>query len=428
MNRFVLFLFVSAFSFQTYGQVVVPIGAVSKPLDSEVVLTLTNRIQHYNWKPKNEKDKLDNAINSPKSVNILQEKSKYYVNSLEGYATIVYDLNTHKRLKEIKHIFNQNNQHLFKDTLFFEYPFRTKKSNLNIFSGKPVEGCFSHNGKYFWATYYRRSYDRNAMDPSALCIIDTETDEIIRVMPTGPLPKMISCSPDSKRIAVTHWGDNTVALIDISSSDVNDFQYLVNISIGNRMKLNFNKDSVINRDQNCGLCLRGTIFSPDSKYLLVGKMGGASVAVVDVATEKLIGSIEGPKPNIRHLVINNDNLFLSINRGGYVQKANFSDILKGIESRDFNYKKWNNVFVGIGARTICVHPNGKYLFAAVNNESIISIVRTSDMEVIGNCEVDSYPVGMDIDNEGNTLIVTSQGKSGKGGGNSVCIFNIELKL
>ena len=410
-----------------HAQTRVPIGTKSTPESSEVSLTLTNRIQHYNRTPKDSKDKFDTAINSPKSVNILFEKSKYYVNSLEGFETVVYDLNTHEQLKVIKHTFNSSNQHLFSETNFFDYTFRTTKGNPNVFRGKPVEGCFSHNGRYFWVTYYRRSFDRNAIDPSALCIIDTETDEIVRVMPTGPLPKMISSSPDNQRVAVTHWGDNTVALIDVSSPNVKDFRYLENISIGNRMRLNFAQDSTVNRDQNCGLCLRGTIFSPDSKYLLVGQMGGASVSIIDVKTQKHIGSVSGAMPNIRHLVIHNGYLYLSINRDGYVQKANFTDILNNIANKNFVYRGWENARVGTGARTISIHPSGKYIFAAVNNDSKISIIRTSDMKVIGSCEVDSFPVGMDICDKGETLITTSQGRSSQGGGNSVSIYRINIK-
>lgn len=55
-----------------------------------------------------------------------------------------------------------------------------------------------------------------------LAVIVTRTDEIIRLFETGPLPKMITTSPDGSRIAVTHWGNNTVGVLDISSDD----QYL----------------------------------------------------------------------------------------------------------------------------------------------------------------------------------------------------------
>ena len=54
------------------------------------------------------------------------------------------------RIKQINHTFNSENQELFDQTYFFDYPFRTKSKELNYFKGKPVEGCFSHEGKYLW--------------------------------------------------------------------------------------------------------------------------------------------------------------------------------------------------------------------------------------------------------------------------------------
>ena len=125
---------------------------------------------------------------------------------------IWFDLSTLNRIKVINHKFKQKDLILFKDTSVFDYEFRNRKSQFNIFKGKPVESCFSHNGKYLWVTYYRRDYDINAQSPSAVAIIDTDKDSIVRVMPTGPLPKMIAASPNNKFIAVTHWGDNTVGL------------------------------------------------------------------------------------------------------------------------------------------------------------------------------------------------------------------------
>ena len=83
--------------------------------------------------------------------------------------------------------------------------------------------------------------------------------------------------------------------------------------------------------------------------------------------------------------------------------------------------------MGYGARTIEVDPTGRYLFVAVSNESEIVIVRTEDMKIIATCPVDSFPVGLDVSADGKYVIVTSQGKAGKGGGNSVMIFEIKYK-
>ena len=403
----------------------VPIGTSSNSAGSGISISLVKRFQHYNANTKNENDVFDVSINSPKSVNILNSKNKFYVNSLEGEETAVYDLTTFKKIKIIKHSFNASNQYLFKGDANASFIYKTKTGNLNYFNGKPVESCFSHNGKYLWITYYRKSYDANAIDPSAVCIIDTDTDAIVRVMTTASLPKMIACSPDSKTIAISHWGDNTVSLIDISSGNPSSFSYLDNIVIDYRMNLNFSSNTKIDRDNNCGNCLRGTEFTPDNKYILVGKMGSNGIAIIDIEKRKYLGTVTGMKTNMRHLIIKDAWLYLSSNKYGYVQKTLLSDFVKyfSTASKMGAYDKWQNAFVGIGARTISIDPSGKYLFAAVNNESKVSIVRTSDMKVLASCNADSYPVGMDMSEDGKTLIVTAQGKTG-GGGNSVMVFKV----
>lgn len=403
----------------------VPVGTKSTPETSEVRLTLSARIQGYNSYVKNNNDIYDKTIGSPKSAIILEEKNKFYINNLENKATAVYDLGNYSMLKNIKHKFTNENSLLFKDTSLFDYKFNTRSSQFNIFQGKPVEGCFSHNKKYLWVTYYRRTYDRNAVDPSALAIIDTDKDEIIRVMPTGPLPKMIACSPDNRYIAVTHWGDNTIGIIDISSDDVGSFKYIKLFEVGKRIKLNFDNTTKIDRDKDCGYCLRGTVFSPDSKYLLVARMGGGGIAVFDMINMKYIRSVFGMQTNIRHLTVLGDQLYISTNITGYVQIANVYDLIDSAVNSGSNYTNWRSKYVGKGVRTIAVSADGKYIFAAVNNESKVSVIRTADMNIISSINVDSFPVGMDIANENSRLIVTSQGKISCGGGQSVMIFDIE---
>lgn len=408
----------------------VPIKTTSTPAGADVTMVLKKRFQHYNEFPGNPNDIFDRNIHSPKSVNILDGKNKFYVHSLEGRVTTVYSLDSFKLKKVIQHAFDKGNQHLFKDTYYFDYKFKENNKTPNIFEGKPVESCFSHGGKYLWVTYYRRTYDLNAAEPSALCIIDTEKDSIVRVMPTAPLPKMIACSPDNKTIAVTHWGDNTVGLIDISGEDPQAFTAITNMVIDYRLTMDFSSSVQVDRDAECGHCLRGTTFSPDGKYVLIGKMGDSGIAVVDVEKRAYLGSIYGMKDNLRHLVIYGDYLYLSINKHGYVQKTEWRKLLQHFtdngSSKAKPYTDWKSIYVGTGARTIVLRKDGKYLFAAVNNESKIVAVRTEDMKIVAECKADSYPVGMDISEDGKWVMVTAQGK-GNGGGNSVMIYEVTYK-
>jgi YVTN family beta-propeller protein len=406
----------------------VAIGQKSSPEQAEVRMQLVHRMQHYEANTTHAHDVYDASVYSPKSVNILDKKLKFYVQSLEGESTSVYSLKSYQLLKVIRHRFTAKNQYLFRDQNYFDYLFRTASQQVNVFDGKPVESCFSHEGKYLWVTYYRRSYDINAIDPSALCIIDTDADTIVRVMPTAPLPKMITCSPDNKTIVVSHWGDNTVGLIDISSSQPLKFHYTAQIAVDKRIENPLDTSVKIDRDNNCGNCIRGTVFTPDNRYVFVGKMGSNSCSVIDVFNKKNIGSIKGMRSNMRHLLIHDSFIYLSINKSGYVQKANWRELIQHHLKHGSKkaFKKWQEVFVGPGARTICVSPNGRYVFAAVNQSSQIAVVNTFSMKVVATCLADSYPVGMDISADGRLLIVTAQGKS-NGGGNSVMLYQLSYQ-
>jgi DNA-binding beta-propeller fold protein YncE len=133
--------------------------------------------------------------------------------------------------------------------------------------------------------------------------------------------------------------------------------------------------------------------------------------------------------NVRHLVINGDNLFLSANTPGMVQKCNWRSFVKSRiqnEEKEVQFTDFESIYVGSGARTIVTTSDGKYLFAAVNNGSKIVGVRTSDMNIVAEIPADSYPVGMDISSDDSELIVTAQGKS-SGGGNSVMVFKLKFK-
>ncbi len=405
------------------------IGTISTPDNAEVKLRLNARIKAYSTIVKDSNDYYDTDINSPKSVEIFETAGKFYVNSLEGCETIVYDLHTLKKLKVIKHNFSSSKSYLFTNELPFGYTYGKQISHPNIFSGKPVECTFTHNKKYLWVTYYRRSYDTNAQEPSAVAVIDTETDTIVRVLPCGPLPKMIAASHNNNYIAITHWGDNTVSLVDISSEKVSDWKFVKQVVIDYKMTLNYNDSIPVNRDENCGHCLRGTAFTPDDKYLLIGKMGGSGgIAVIDMQKMQYIRTVQGMRTNLRHLVITDSTLYISANSWGVVQKTALSRFLKFIaedDSKKQKYTQWEECAVGVGARTISVTKDEKYIFAAVNNSAKVAVIRSADMQKIAEIPADSFPVGLSLTDEGDYVIVTAQGKEGYGGtGNSVMIYKV----
>ena len=415
------------FSVSARAQAIHPrVGAETQSADGQIKVRLVGKHQQFSAKDTG----YDKDIYSPKSVNIHPNGKKYYVNSLEGGATVVYDMATHEKLAVVSHRFNGSEKHLWAPESGF-YKF-THYQPSNAFMGKPVESCFSHGGRYLWVPYYRRSFDINAQDPSAIAVIDTQADSIIRLFETGPLPKMIRTSHDGKTIAVSHWGNNTVGLLDISSDNPVDWHHRSMLVVDYILPLNFSLTVPVDRDNGSGYALRGTVFTPDDRYLLVGCMGGSGgIAVIDLEKGEYLGRMTGMMTNMRHLVINGDYLYLSINGAGCIQRISLESFLKAVgQMREAGKKTgkvdgWETCSVGKGARTMELSPSGNYAFVACNVASRIYVVDTRLMKEICRVEVDSYPVGLDISDDGSMVIVTSQSRSNAGGGNAVNIFEVE---
>ena len=371
-------------------------------------------------------DLYDGGVRSPKSAAFSPDGRKLYINALEGGQTLVYAFPSLKRLAAITHAFDAGDAALFqRETTVFDYPFfNGREGNRNVFAGKPVEMAFSHGGRYLWVPYYRRSYDPNASSPSAMAIIDTRSDRIVRVMPTGPLPKYIAVSPDSTVAVVTHWGDNTLGAIDIRGDDPAQFRYVGHWTVEYRMPVEGLEG---NRDSNCGFCLRGTVFTPDGKTVLVARMGGGGLAGFEASTGRYLGTLLDFVPNPRHILISPDGrtLYASGNQSGAIGRYDLTAMLRalaGAGGKRIVGPGGETLAVGRGARTIVLSPDGRTLYAAINNESRLVKVDLAGWRVVDRATVDPFTVGLAVSPDGRTIVTTSQGRSGQGGGNSVGLY------
>jgi YVTN family beta-propeller protein len=397
---------------------------------AQIQLIREKRVQSFSAKTSSPNDIFDRSINSPKSALFSEDGRKLYINSLEGGQTVVYQWPSLQKIKVIDHLFNSRNQNLFQngEQTVFNYPYY--KSNLNganFFRGKPVEMTLSHAGRFLWITYYRRDFDTSGQSPSAVAIVDTNTDEILRVMPTGPIPKYVAISPDGQTAAITHWGDNTVALIDISSGSPQDFTYTKLLTV-ERQVSQADKGGT-DRDATCGFCLRGTVFSPDSRFLFVARMGGGGIAGFDLLQNRYLGTIINVRATPRHLLISPDQkkLISSSNVSGYVSIFSLDTLTNELMNANGQRVRGTGakeISVGSGARTIEIEPNGKYVYVAVNNDTKVVAIDLETSKVVSEVKVDPFPVGLAISKDGSYIAVTSQGHAGRGGGNAVNIIRV----
>ncbi len=364
-------------------------------------------------------DIYDVRIQSPKSAMFSQDGKKLYINALEGGQTLVYSFPELQPLRAIDHTFGAADAALFQnETTVFGYPyFHGKAGQYNHFLGKPVEMAMSHNGKYLWVPYYRRSFDLNASSPSALAIIDMQTDKVVRVMPTGPLPKYVAISPDSRQAVVTHWGDNTLGVLDISAEHPKDFRYSGHWVVERKLPTEGIKG---NRDNNCGFCLRGTVYTPDGQTVLVARMGGGGVAGFEAATGRYLGTVTDIVPNPRHMVVSHDGrtLYVSGNQSGLVGRYDLAAVvqaLKAAGSQRVVGPGGRSLSVGMGVRTIELSPDQRSLYAAINNEAKLVKVDLASWTVVARSDVDPFTVGLAVSPDGKTIVTTSQGREMVGG-------------
>lgn len=400
------------------------VGTKVTSTDGKLTIELVQKKQNFS-----DAMERDHDIHSPKSINVHPNGQKYYVNSLEGGKTVCYRLSDGKKLAVIDHHFSGKDKDKWAPASGL-WPFTHYTTNLNTFMGKPVESTFSHGGRYLWVPYYRRSFDINAQDPSAVAVIDTRADSIVRLFETGPLPKMIATSPDGHYVAISHWGNNTVGLIDVRGDDITAWHYEKKLIVDYELKLNYSLKESVNRDVNSGYCLRGTVFSPDGHFLFVGCMGGGGgIAVIDAHSGTYKGRIMGMMPNLRHLVIKNGWLYLSINNKGYVQRIKLQqllDVAENMTGKTAKLEGWENCKVAAGARTLELSPDGRYIFVACNFDSKLCVVDAQSMKLIAKIDVDSYPVGLDVSADGTYVFVTSQGRVDRGG-NAVNVYKVTYK-
>lgn len=379
----------------------------------------------------------DTSIYSPKSAIFHPDGQKFYVNSLEGFNTTVYSWPDLTKLETVEHSFDGESSHLFKgseSTIFgLKYNSRIPADGPNVFQGKPVEFSFSHGGRFLWISYYRRSFDRHAVSPSAIAIVDTNLDKIVRVMPTGPLPKMLATSPDGQFLVVTHWGNNTLGVIDIRSDDPMQFRYIRELTVGKSLNLKFLRGT--DRDSVCGFCLRGTTFSPDSSLLFVARMSksGPGVSVFSVKDWSHRAWLRGFPSTPRHIRVNTSQsmLYVSSNAAGYISRISLKtidDLIRKPISKGVSISKLiEKIWVGAGARTFDFSVEGDLLFTTVNNSARVKAVDISKdrMKVVAETKVHSFPVGLAV-GPGNYIVTTSQGKRGRFGGNAVDIIKWTL--
>lgn len=288
--------------------------------------------------------------------------------------------------------------------------------------GLPVEAVATHSGRFLWVSSYRHRDDPGAHQPSFVLVIDTQARRPALSLPAGHVPKIIAWHEPSSQAAVVNWGDNSVDLWDASSHDPHLWRKTSTVLVGG--SLYSPPSPVIDRDHQCGLCLRGAAFNADGRYLAVARMHGGGISLIDTRQSREIGVWHGAPQPSRHLLTSPDRqtLYLSSTQSGSVSRVRFPALIEAaLQGRDALARlRPENLFLGSEIRSLALDPSGSSLFAAVRGASRIVWIDLASWREVASVSAPSFPVGLGVSPDGSFLWATSQGP-----GDSVSIWRIQ---
>lgn len=241
------------------------------------------------------------------------------------------------------------------------------------YKGAPVEGAFSHDGKYLYFTNYamygkgfnKEGHDTcspaSGFDTSFLSRIDLDSYKIDAVYPVGSVPKVVKVTPDNKYILVTNWCSYTVTIISVETQKT-----VKSLKIGRYP--------------------RGISISSDSKYAYVAEMGGNRIHRINLDDFSVNYIPIGSNPRAIELSPDNTKLYATLNISGKV-------IAWDLEEN----RAIKSVSTGKSARSLAISSDGTALFVVNFRSGTVSKVRTLDMKVLQTVKVCAEPIGVTYD-------------------------------
>lgn len=239
----------------------------------------------------------------------------------------------------------------------------------SVYRGGPVEAAFSHNGKYLWVSQYQMygkefknpgcdACNGSQYDNSFLYKVNTETQEIEKVIEVGAVPKYLAIAPDESFLIVSNWSSGDISVVDLTTE-----------AETKRIKI--------------GSHPRGIAISRDGKRAFVTVMGSTKVADVNLETDE-VNYITGVGKSPRHVVLSDNDslLYIAVNSSSTVVKYNLHS------------KEQEIVKTASCPRTMILSPKGDYLYVVNYFSDSFTKIATDSMRIEEVVSTGTKPIGI----------------------------------
>ena len=216
---------------------------------------------------------------------------------------------------------------------------------------------------------------------STLTVVDATTREVKGTVPTGQGPHEVSASPDGHYAYVSNYigapGDrgHSITVIDLDT-----------------MKALEPIDLLPNRGPH------GSTVSADGKWLWVTTEVSKTINKIDLASRKLVGSIE-TGPLSTHMIVLCESKGKSYSTSIQSGAVAIVDIKSG--------KLIKQLPTAAGAEGIAISPDNKYVLVSNREAGSVSVIDTATDEIVKTVNTGNYPIRVKVTTDGKHALVSN---------------------
>ncbi len=214
-------------------------------------------------------------------------------------------------------------------------------------------------------------------DESALAVLDTTANRVLRFIPVPLGPHGLAMTPDGRKVYVGSDQLSTVSVLDTSTDGL-----LAQIEVG--------------------LYPYGLSVSPDGRQLLVSVWGANEVVIIDTTTDRITGRVSVPSPD--RSAISPDG------RIAYVGSTSPDDPALAVVDLTRS-AKIGTIPMSHAPRALAFSPDGKRLYFTVDGADTVQVLDPRRNKVVASVPAGAAPHGLMFTASAYGPLVVSQSRN-----------------
>lgn len=212
-----------------------------------------------------------------------------------------------------------------------------------------------------------------------LTLVDADSAEVIKVLPTGAGPHEVDVSPDGRTAVVANYGfirgGNSLTVIDVPTAAVTG-----TIQLGQHSRPH------------------GLVWLQDNRRAVVTAQGSKHLLVIDLAARRITGAYPTDQEGSHMVAIAQGDqpvAFVANTSSGSVTRV------------ELRTGKVLSIPTGAGAEGIAVAPDGATVWIAHYSDDSLKVLDADTLKTIADLKTGQFPIRVEFTHDGSYAIVTN---------------------